>query len=71
VCSISFFTKMQEFHDGSLKNALESKLKQIALKVYLIGSQDNYKSFSLDSIQTQFGLEKADAVKQVSKLIMD
>ena len=69
--SIKLINKLSEFQNGSLKQALQQKLKETSLKIYLIESQNTYASFSLPNIETQFEISKSDTLKQVSKLILN
>jgi hypothetical protein len=59
ISSIKLLTRMTEFQEGALKTLLQGKLKEIALRVYLIESQSMYQSFNLSTIQSQFDLDKA------------
>lgn len=52
ISNIKLLTRMTEFQEGSLKTLLQNKLKEIALRVYLVESQSMYQSFDLSSIQT-------------------
>jgi len=52
------------------QSALEHKLKEASLKIYVINTQSMFASFSLEQVQTQFQLSKAETLKQVSKLII-
>ena len=44
--------------DGSLKSALEAKIKETALKIYLLESQAQHESFSLQVLQDSFELDR-------------
>lgn len=69
ICQIKQFSKLAEFKDGSLKEHLANKLKEIGLKIYLIDSQFQYNSYSLENLQSQFDMNQVTLVKNVSKLI--
>jgi len=61
---------MTEFQSGALKTALLQKIKEVALKIFLIDSQHQYESISIKSVNEQFEIEKPLIFKEVSKLIM-
>lgn len=60
ISSIRVFQRLDEFKDGSLKDSLLTRIKAVALKVYLIesGDQGSHDSFSITSLCQQFDLEK-------------
>ena len=49
---------------------LKQKIKEVALKIHFLESQNQYDSFGIQSIQDQFGLEKGPIFKEASKLIV-
>ena len=61
---------MPEFQKGPLKDALKHKIKEIALRIFFLESQNQYESFGIKAVQDQFSLEKAPVYKEVSKLIV-
>merc|ERR1719231_1893642 len=48
ICKIKVFQKMNEFREGSLKKALEEKIKETSLKIYIIENQVSLESMRLD-----------------------
>ena len=48
ICKIKVFQKMDEFQDGTLKAALEKRIKETSLKIYMIENQMNLESMKLD-----------------------
>jgi len=60
---------MDEFQDGSLKAALEKRIKETALKIYIIENQMNLESMKLDQ-SSMFKMNRRDTLQLVSKLII-
>jgi hypothetical protein len=60
---------MDEFQDGTLKAALEKRIKNTALKIYIIENQMNLESMKLDQ-SNMFNMNKRDTIQLVSKLII-
>lgn len=46
-----------------------NKIKECALKIFMLEAKNQYDSFSINQLQQQFKMEKAPIVKQTSKLI--
>lgn len=61
---------MSEFEDGSLKLALENKLKTVALKVYIIQNQKNFESISFAQIEDGFKLDQKKWLQILCPIIM-
>lgn len=70
VSNIKHINKMTEFQSGSLRQALETRLKEVALKVFLLESQNMYTSLSISNLEQEFGLDKPSTLKQISKIIV-
>lgn len=60
---------MEEFKAGSLKTALEKKIKELALKIYIIENQNSLESLELDQTGS-FQMSKKETLQLVSKLII-
>lgn len=71
IISIKIFQRLEEFNDGSLKESLRTRIKQVALKVYLIesGDQGSHDSFGINALCEQFELTKPQLLKIISSLI--
>lgn len=71
ICAIKIFQKLDEFKSGSLSDQILLQIKQVALRVYLIESNDtrSNSSLSVQGLMNQFGLEKKQIMKLVSQLI--
>lgn len=69
ICKIQVFQKMNEFKDGTLKHALEKKIKEICLQTYIIENQMCLESLQLDQSDS-FQMGKKETVQLVSKLII-
>lgn len=61
---------MDEFKNGQLKDALQNKIREVCLKIFIIQNQKNFESVSIKALQDQFQLKKPQIMKQVSKLIV-
>jgi len=61
---------MPEFQNGTLKKALLNRFREEALRIFLIESQNQYESLSIDRLQDQFKIEKPQILRQMSRLIM-
>lgn len=60
---------MDEFQDGTLKAALEKRIKETSLKIYMIENQMNLESMKLDQTN-MFQMNKRETIQLVSKLII-
>lgn len=60
---------MDEFQEGSLKKALEKRIKETALKIYVIENQMNLESMKLDQTN-MFQMNKRETMQLLSKLII-
>ena len=71
IVAIKIFQRLEEFKDGSLKERLLTRIKQVALKVYLIesGDQGSHDSFGIDALCEQFQLTRPQLLKIISSLI--
>mmetsp|Transcript_30561 Transcript_30561/g.46857 ORF Transcript_30561/g.46857 Transcript_30561/m.46857 type:complete len:903 (+) Transcript_30561:26-2734(+) len=71
ISQIKVFSKIDEFKPGQpLRQALKDRLKEVALKIYLIESQDQYESYSLPQLEKQFDLSSTAVQKEASQLIL-
>ena len=48
ICSIKIFSKLRGFVNGHLKEALLIKVKEVAMKIFIIESQAQHESFSIN-----------------------
>lgn len=48
ICKIQVFYRMNEFKEGSLKNALLKKVQETCLQIYIIENQSRLESLKLD-----------------------
>ena len=67
ICQVKIFGKLPDF--ANIKVSLLNKVKECALKIFLIESQNQYESFSIKILKEQFKIEEAPIIKQTSKLI--
>ena len=49
--------------------ALEDKVKECSLKIFMIESQNQYESFNLSTMKDRFKMDQGPIIKQASKLI--
>jgi len=70
ISQIKIFQKMPEFQNGSLKAALLNRFKEEALRIFMIESQNQYESLSIQRLKDQFQIEETLILRQVSRLIM-